>query len=463
MRLAALLGVLAAAFFFNGATHVRASGCHANDAWQDRFPSWSPTGNTIAFIRQQPGCDPPAESLGFVTPGSPEVTYGADVRRESWAPPSWWPGGSLVDYGRNRGTFGQTAPSGPVGDGGPGLYPSHDGDRVAITVGSSLQVMHVGDGARRVLVPAYVKPSQSIGVAAWSPDHMRLAFGVAFGGHEGGIAVVNADGSDFRVIARGLNQSVNPTWSPDGQTIAFETSRNRDFEIYSVRADGTQLRNLTNAPQAEDRMPAWSGNTIAFISNRDRMPRDLYGFALYTMSPDGSNVRVHAQDLHPYSPLAWSPDGSQIAFASGRECFRWGIYVLELRSEEERRLTNGCQFVGTPRADVLTGTPFKDFLHAGAGNDRVIGRAGPDVVDGGPGADVLVGGLGNDVMNGGEGNDQLVSAPRGQDRAFGGRGNDRIDSDNRRRDVIHCGQGIDRVHADRLDRVARDCEVVQRD
>ena len=132
-----------------------------------------------------------------------------------------------------------------------------------------------------------------------------------------GIAVVNADGSDFRVIASGPNQSVNPTWSPDGQTIAFETSRNGDFEIYSVRPDGTALRNLTNAPQAEDRMPAWNGNSIAFISNRARSARELYGYDLYTMSPDGSKVEVRAGDLHPSSPLAWSPDGSKIAFRSG--------------------------------------------------------------------------------------------------------------------------------------------------
>ncbi len=107
---------------------------------------------------------------------------------------------------------------------------------------------------------------------------------------EGAIGVVNADGSKFGVLARGANQSVNPTWSPDGQTIAFETNRDRDFEIYSVRLDGSDLRNLTHAPQGDDRMPAWHGNTIAFISNRDRSPRDLYGFALFTMSPDGSNL-----------------------------------------------------------------------------------------------------------------------------------------------------------------------------
>jgi Ca2+-binding RTX toxin-like protein len=438
VRLAALLGVLAAAFLFQGGTQVRALNCHGNDARQDRFPSWSPVGNTIAFIRQQPGCDPPAESLGFVSPGSPEVTWGADAKRGSWAPPSWQPGGFLVEYGRDRGTVGETAPDGPLGDGGPGLYPSRAGDRIALTVGSSLQVLEVGPtgGGRRVLVPAYVKPTQSTGVAVWSPDHTSLAFGVmstsATG--EGGIAVVNADGTDFRVIAGGSNQSVNPSWSPDGQTIAFESSRDGDFEVYSVRADGTQLRNLTNAPSAEDRMPAWHGNTIAFISSPHRTPPGQYGYSLYTMSPDGSNLRKRAEDLHPYSPPTWSPDGSKIAFAAGRECLRWGIYVFDLTTGAEQRVTNRCSYSGTGHADVLTGTSFRDLLFGLAGADRVVGLGGDDYIDGGRGNDRIFGGGGRDTLYGGPGADR-----------------------------VSCGTGRDTAYVDKYDRVAGDCELVYRD
>ncbi len=287
---------------------------------------------------------------------------------------------------------------------------------------------------------------------------------------EGAIGVVNADGSKFGVLARGANQSVNPTWSPDGQTIAFETNRDRDFEIYSVRLDGSDLRNLTHAPQGDDRMPAWHGNTIAFISNRDRSPRDLYGFALFTMSPDGSNLHWRAQDLHPYSPLAWSPDGAKIAFASGRECLRWGIHVMDLATEGVRRITNQCMFDGTRGDDVLSGTPFKDFLDGYGGNDDVFGLQGPDLLrgevgndhlNGGSGADVLVGGPGNDVVNGGDGNDRVI-VERGHDRVSAGGGNDLIESVNRSRDVISCGPGHDTVFADPNDRVARDCERVRR-
>jgi hypothetical protein len=462
----ALVG-LVVALWPGGTGH--ALSCNANDAWQDRFPSWSPNGDSIAFMRQQTGCDPPAESLGFVTPGRPEQIYGEDARRASWAPPSWAPSGLAVAYSRDRESVGVTAPSGPVGDDGPGLFPAWADNSIAVTVGASLQLIELTSGARRVLVPTYVKPTQSTGLAAWSPDRRRLALGVMVNNLEGAIGVINADGSGYRTIARGLNQSVNPTWSPDGQRIAFETNREGNFEIYSVRVDGTDLRNLTRAPQGDDRMPAWHKDMIAFISNRDRKPGDLYGFSLFTMSPDGSDLQWHAQDLHPYSPLAWSPDGSQVVFASGRECLRWGIYVFDRRTDGVRRLTNQCRFGGTRGDDLLIGTPFKDFLDAGPGNDHLRGLAGPDLLRGavgndrltsGPGDDVLIGGPGDDVVVGGDGSDRVI-VERGHDRVSAGKGNDLIESRNGSRDVISCGGGRDTVVADRIDRVAGDCERVR--
>lgn len=448
-----------------------AVGCNANSAWQDRFPAWSPTGGVIAFMRQQTGCDPPAESLGIIQSGRPEEIIGAEGLRGSWAPPSWSPSGLAVALGSFRSSVSVDAPGGVVGDDGPGVFPSWAGDSIAVTVGSSLELIDLISGTRRTLLPSYVKPTQSNGVAAWSPDRSRLAFGVMTSFAEGGIAVVNADGSGFRIIARAPNQSVNPTWSADGDRLAFETNRGGDFEIYSVRIDGSDLRNLSRSVIGDDRMPAWHRDTIAFVSNRDRSPRDLYGFALYTMSPDGSNQRWRAADLHPYSGLSWSPDGTQIAYAAGRECFRWGIYVLDLQTESARRLTNQCTFDGGNRDDILTGTPFKDYLSGNGGNDRLYGLGGEDIIrgdlgndrlQGGPGPDVLLGGPGTNTVVGGDGNDRIQSDQRGHDRILGGRGNDLIESASGARDSVSCGPGRDTVVADRLDRVGRDCEHVRR-
>ena len=61
-----------------------------------------------------------------------------------------------------------------------------------------------------------------------------------------------------------------PSWSPDGQKIAFPTERvqgqNLTYEIYVMNADGGNQVNLTGAASAMDESPAWSpdGSRIAF-------------------------------------------------------------------------------------------------------------------------------------------------------------------------------------------------------
>jgi len=48
----------------------------------------------------------------------------------------------------------------------------------------------------------------------------------------------------------------SPTWSPDGSQIAFMSTRDLNWEVYVMAADGTNQTNITNNP-ANDRAPAW--------------------------------------------------------------------------------------------------------------------------------------------------------------------------------------------------------------
>jgi hypothetical protein len=89
---------------------------------------------------------------------------------------------------------------------------------------------------------------------------------------------------------------------------------------------------------------------------------------------------------------------------------------------------------GTARSDVLRGTPGRDVLRGLGGADRLYGLGGNDV----------------------------LFAGRGRDRLFGGSGRDVMYTRDGARDTVSCGAGRDLVRADRLDRVARDCELVRR-
>jgi TolB protein len=50
---------------------------------------------------------------------------------------------------------------------------------------------------------------------------------------------------------------VNPAWSPDGQRIVFQSSRDGNSEIYVMNNDGSAQTRLTSTSGVENRVPDW--------------------------------------------------------------------------------------------------------------------------------------------------------------------------------------------------------------
>ncbi len=123
-------------------------------------------------------------------------------------------------------------------------------------------------------------------------------------------------------------------WSPDGSKISFSCNAEGNFEIYVMRANGTDIRNLTHNP-ASDRYAFWSpdGSKIAFTSNRAGGRDDIY-----VMNADGSHPMRMTSDSGPNSFPTWSKDGSKIAFMSKRDG-HWQIYVMNADGSGQFRLT----------------------------------------------------------------------------------------------------------------------------
>jgi Tol biopolymer transport system component len=165
---------------------------------------------------------------------------------------------------------------------------------------------------------------------AYSPDGTRIAFSAsrASGTSTFELYVMNADGSDPRLVFGDRAISSGPAWSPDGKTIVFandrEGGRIGNFELFSVSVDGGPERRLTDRPRY-DVDPAFSpdGNRIAFVSNTDGNAE------IYVMNADGSGVlrltRDAGNDLYPH----WSPDGKKLIFTSDRSG-KYGMYAIDL-------------------------------------------------------------------------------------------------------------------------------------
>jgi len=183
----------------------------------------------------------------------------------------------------------------------------------------------------------------------WSPDGKKIAFqSVKDGNTE--IYVMNADGSEQKNLTNNPAQDKYPSWSPDGKKIAFVSDKEGTNivpnAIYVMNTDGQDIRRLTYSDIGSfvSSFPSWSpnGKRIAFHSYRDR------NHDIYVMKADGSEQKNltnnPAYNDHPF----WSPDGKKIAFISLRDGSaaqmtpdqRREIYVMNADGSEQRNLTN---------------------------------------------------------------------------------------------------------------------------
>lgn len=131
---------------------------------------------------------------------------------------------------------------------------------------------------------------------------------------------------------------IQPSWSPDGEQIAFTggTGVDLDLEIYVANADGTKRVKLTNN-EAKDNFPLWSldGRKILFLSDRSGTT------GIYTMNVDGTEQTLLTDNAIPPNirAVAWSPDSQKIVFTSNRDN-DWQLYIMDANGSHQTRLTS---------------------------------------------------------------------------------------------------------------------------
>lgn len=142
-----------------------------------------------------------------------------------------------------------------------------------------------------------------------SPDHTNIIMDL-----QGMLYSVPIVGGHATRITAPLVEASHPNWSPKGDRIAFQSYMGGTFHIWTMRPDGSQMKQLTFG-HGDDREPSFSpdGSMIAFASDRafkgsyDIWTADVRSGALkqWTMA-----------EADEYEP-AWSSDGREITFVSG--------------------------------------------------------------------------------------------------------------------------------------------------
>ena len=159
------------------------------------------------------------------------------------------------------------------------------------------------------------------------------------------IYTVNRDGTGLKRLTNFDVYTAEGVLSPDGSKIVFTSLKDGDLDIYTMNVDGTDVRRLTTTP-GYDGGPWWSpdGTKIVYRAHHPADSTQLAEYhallkrnmirpsrvELYVMNADGSDQRqVTALGGANFGP-SWSPDGTQIIFASNHVALRSGNFDLYL-------------------------------------------------------------------------------------------------------------------------------------
>jgi TolB protein len=215
-----------------------------------------------------------------------------------------------------------------------------DADRLKGPAGNrDVQEIYIADydGA----LPRKVTNTRTLNITpTWSPDGNIIAYtsyrpSGGMGTFQDVVLSYITTG-DRKTPANGDPQKQNylPIWSPDGSKLAFTTNRDGNPEIYVMNRDGSGLRRMTNHP-AIDVSPTWSpsGGQIAWVSDRTGTGR------IYIMNADGTGQRVLISE-EAYRPTWSSEPFNEIAYAA-KNGPGYDIKVYSFANQESRRITDG--------------------------------------------------------------------------------------------------------------------------
>ncbi|HVT04924.1 MAG TPA: protein kinase [Thermoanaerobaculia bacterium] len=270
----------------------------ASEAVVHIAPRWSPDGRKIVFQKMERtkfDIDVVDVSSRRITPLTDDLHI--DIN------PVWSASGRFVFFSsyRSGGMNVWRLPMKADGTaaGAPELLTSGAGQDVQLAAspkGNSLALAILRQNADLWTLPldsrgepqspqAIVATTREDSRGAWSADGKSIAFNSDRGG-EMNIWTSSSDGSGARQLTRGEGGDFQPSWSPDGSHIVFFSSRSGNADVWDVQVTTGRMRQLTHTPALEIN-PFYSprGDEIAFQSDQDGR------LEVWVMKSDGSNPR----------------------------------------------------------------------------------------------------------------------------------------------------------------------------
>jgi serine/threonine-protein kinase len=283
--------------------------------------------------------------------------------------PAWAPDGRYVYFSSSRGgglnlwrvaVGANGLPSGAPGqlttgagdDVEPAIAP--DGKRIAFAVrGFDADLWRLPlapeTGAGTGPAAPVVVTTRSESRGAWSPDGKTIAYNSDRLG-EMNLWLHTADGAADRQITTGSGGDYQPNWAPDASKLAFFSARGGNLDIWTVGLPGGALRQLTTDP-AMDLNPFYSpdGRSIAFMSDRSGR------LEVWLMSADGSGQRQLTSVGTGGHFVRWTADGTALVFRaeSGTQIQIYRVAVSDGSLTRLPDVSSGAHMSFSPSQSVI--------------------------------------------------------------------------------------------------------------
>jgi len=202
--------------------------------------------------------------------------------------------------------------------------------------GQYINVLNLNTGKKNTIYRVPFETLSHLGFADnpyFSPDGEKIVFTQSQRLFDNSLYIMDADGESIKefLLSKGEESYNCPSWSPDGENIAFITQKLNEQGVYSINLRTRDIKRITDILPGKDQ-PAWSpdGKMIAFTyENKVRryiapgVAEERNRSGIYIVDVDTSQIRKHVELA---SQPTWSPDGRLLAYEGMDGYYVTGVY-----------------------------------------------------------------------------------------------------------------------------------------